>query len=226
MVHEDEERPGGHTKHSRDAYDLGRLLAFSDGVFAIAITLLVLAIPVPTLPKQELGMALRDLLPNFAGFVLSFVLVGLYWSLHHQLFRALLRCPQRLLSLNLVLLLCVCLVPFSAALLPRYGDTVIAVQVYAGNMALVGLLFGALRLYLSTTRGLADEALLGGRLGLIPTLVGPVIFLASIPMASWNASAAEFFWLTMIPIGRVSRLIAKRFGRVSRLIAKRFGRAS
>ena len=215
QVHEDEERAAGHTARSRDAYDLGRLLAFSDGVFAIAITLLVLGIPIPTVPKQELGRALLDLRLNFLGFVLSFVLVGVYWSLHHQLFRALVRCPQRVRSLNLALLLAVCLVPFSATLLPRYGDTVVAVQVYAGNMALVGLLFAALRLYLTGTRGLADEALLGGPASLIPTLVGPVIFLVSIPLATWNPTIAEFFWLTMIPVGRAARLLARRLGRAS-----------
>lgn len=214
-VHEDDERAAGHTARSRDAYDLGRLLAFSDGVFAIAITLLVLGIPLPTVPKDELGRALLDLRLNFLGFVLSFVLVGVYWSLHHQLFRALLRCPQRVRSLNLALLMSVCLVPFSASLLPRYGSTVVAVQVYAGNMALVGLLFAALRLYLSATRGVADEALLGGWPGMIPTLVGPVIFLASIPLAGWNATAAEFFWLTMIPLGRAARLVANRYQRAS-----------
>lgn len=214
-VHEDEERAAGDTTRSRDAYDVGRLLAFSDGVFAIAITLLVLAIPVPTVARQDLGRALLDLRLNFYGFLLSFVLVGFYWRLHHQLFRALLRCPQRLLSLNLALLLCVCLVPFTAALLARYGSTAIVAQVYAGNIALVGLVFAALRLYLSTTRGVANQAILGGPARLIPTLIGPVVFLTSIPMASWNANAAELFWLSLIPIGQASRLIARRLDRPS-----------
>lgn len=119
---EDEGRTPGRTRRSQDEYEIGRLLAFSDGVFAIAITLLVLGIPVPDLQNPSnavLTEALVRLLPNLFAFLLSFVLVGRYWSLHRQLLGALARGDRRVVALNLGLLLTICLVPFSSGLLTR-----------------------------------------------------------------------------------------------------------
>lgn len=211
---EQDERAPGRTERSRDDYDVGRLLAFSDGVFAIAITLLVLGIPVPQLgdhpSEAALRRALLDLLPSLFGFVLSFALVGLYWSLHHQMLRALLRCDARVLTLNLALLLTICLIPFSAALLARYGDFPVAVQVYAANLTFTGFAFAAQRLHLTRKRELADQAVLRARGGFERALLGPLIFLVSIPVASWHTTAAELLWLTLIPAARVMSMVRRR----------------
>ncbi|HXM53795.1 MAG TPA: TMEM175 family protein, partial [Candidatus Dormibacteraeota bacterium] len=84
---ENDERASGEQGGATDAYGVGRLLAFSDGVFAIAITLLVLSIPVPDIPhglgiaeaNTRLAAGLGGLVPSFAGFALSFFLVGSNW---------------------------------------------------------------------------------------------------------------------------------------------------
>ena len=108
-----------------NGYDLGRLLAFSDGVFAIAITLLVLNIPVPNLPAgtgpDEIRGALLALKPNLGGFVLSFFLVGTYWIGHHRLLLGANRLDGAGLWLNLFVLATVCLIPFSSGVLIRYA---------------------------------------------------------------------------------------------------------
>jgi uncharacterized membrane protein len=77
--------------------DVDRLVAFSDGVFAIAITLLVLNIQVPDVSDKNLGDAVADLVPEIFTYALSFVVVGLYWISHHQMFRALQRVDRTLL---------------------------------------------------------------------------------------------------------------------------------
>jgi uncharacterized membrane protein len=146
---EDDERPAdGHTE--RD-YDIGRLMAFSDGVFAVAITLLVFNVPVPVIAQSDamsrLPAALLHTAPPLLTFALSFFLVGFYWIRHHQLFRQVVSADVWLLWLNLVVLFLVCLLPFSSGVVGRYHDTVIGAEVYAINLAAIAIAFSGLYLY-------------------------------------------------------------------------------
>ncbi len=154
LIVEDEERPAVIADRER-AYDIGRLMAFSDGVFAIAITLLVLNVPVPDIPQADaisrLPAALLDTGPRLLTFALSFFLVGFYWIRHHQLFRKLIDVNVWLLWLNLVVLFLVCLLPFSSGVVGRYANTVVGAEVYAVNLAAIALSFTALNVY--ATRG-------------------------------------------------------------------------
>jgi TMEM175 potassium channel family protein len=132
-------------------YDIGRLMAFSDGVFAVAITLLVFNVPVPAIAQTDAMSRLPDALlqtaPSLLTFALSFFLVGFYWIRHHQLFRQVVSADVWLLWLNLVVLFLVCLLPFSAGVVGRYHDTVIGAEVYAVNLGAVAIAFSALYLY-------------------------------------------------------------------------------
>jgi uncharacterized membrane protein len=193
-------------ERSLDGYNVARIIALSDGIFAIAMTLLVLDLPVPQLvhaTNADLLGALADLQPGFASFVLSFALVGLNWMNHHRMFRAVARSDQRLSQLNLVLLLLVCLVPFTAALLSRYGDLATAVIFYASNLLLMGIVFTLVRLHVSRA-GLLDPRRNLGPLGLRTALLGSLsssaVFAVSIPLALWNPNVAELFWLILIPL--------------------------
>ena len=154
MTVEDEEHPAVQADRER-AYDIGRLMAFSDGVFAIAITLLVLNVPVPDIRQADamsrLPAALLDTGPRLLTFALSFFLVGFYWIRHHQLFRQLSDVNVWLLWLNLVVLFLVCLLPFSSGVVGRYPSTVVGAEVYAVNLAAIALSFTALNVY--ATRG-------------------------------------------------------------------------
>lgn len=178
---------------ARQGYDIGRLLAFTDGVFAIAITLLILSIPVPNVPtgpdeSSRLATALLQLRPNFIGFALSFVLVGAHWIIHHRLLRQLAFCDGPLLWLNLLVLLGICLVPFGTGILVRYGDGAAGLIVYAALQAGIGLTFLALRSYLAARGALPRGSVL-------QSLVAVGAFLASIPVALRNANAAYVIWL-------------------------------
>src|SRR5262245_59519146 len=96
-----------------------RVVFFSDAVFAIVITLLVLELKVPHLSEHSepaLRRALLELLPRVAGFVISFLIIGLMWIEHHRIFRYIENYDAGLLWRNLFLLLCVSFVPFPTAL--------------------------------------------------------------------------------------------------------------
>jgi uncharacterized membrane protein len=128
-----------------------RVEAFSDGVFAIAITLLVLEIRVPTAAQlaspDTLIRALGGLWPSYLGYTLSFVTIGIMWLNHHNLFRYIRTVDHTLLIANLFLLLVVGFVPFPTALLAAtLGEPAeeIGVLVYAGTFVVMALGFNAL----------------------------------------------------------------------------------
>ena len=125
-----------------------RLEAFSDGVIAIAITLLVLDIKVPDPDSTgSLAHALGELWPNYAAYVVSFLTIGIIWINHHALVRRLREADHSVLMLNLFLLLTIGLLPFTPALLAAYigerGDH-LAAAVYGGSLLMMA--FGFLML--------------------------------------------------------------------------------
>jgi uncharacterized membrane protein len=112
-------------------HDPARVLALTDGVFAIIITLLVLEIHVPELTQgRSLNQALREIRPSLAAFVISFVLAGMYWVGHRDLFALLRRTDRGLVWLNILYLLPLCLLPFAAGLLGRYDREPVALRIY------------------------------------------------------------------------------------------------
>lgn len=128
-----------------------RLEAFSDGVFSIAITLLVLNIRIPSGPdllsSDALLGALGSAWPSYLGYLVSFISIGIIWANHHNLFRLVGSVDHYLLLANLFLLLCVGLVPFTTALL---ASTItgpgqqIGVLVYAGSFVAIAAGFNVL----------------------------------------------------------------------------------
>jgi uncharacterized membrane protein len=99
-------------------YDPARVLALTDGVFAIVITLLVLEVHVPELTGgHSLNEALAELRPSLVAFVISFILAGMYWVGHRDLFALIRRTDRGLVWLNILYLLPLCLLPFGAGLL-------------------------------------------------------------------------------------------------------------
>ena len=125
--------------------ETARIEAFSDGVIAIAITLLVLEIRVPEREEgHDLSSGLPDLWPSYVGFALSFVIIGIIWANHHEMFGFIERANRTLVLLNLLFLLCVGFLPFPTALLAEYlsheGERT-AVEVYSGWMLATALSF-------------------------------------------------------------------------------------
>lgn len=97
-----------------------RLEAFSDGVFAIVITLLILDIRFPEVPYSQFWETLLSLLPRILAYVMSFILIGLYWVVHHNSLHGMKKTDRGFLWLNILLLLFVSFIPFPTSLLGRY----------------------------------------------------------------------------------------------------------
>ncbi len=111
-----------------------RIEAFSDGVFAIVVTLLVLDLKVPELPDgvsiADTLTMLQHLIPQFLSFFLSFFIVCIFWVNHHQFFHVLKKSDRKLLWLNNFLLFWLCFVPFPTAFIGRYPTNVVAIVLF------------------------------------------------------------------------------------------------
>jgi uncharacterized membrane protein len=141
--------------------ETNRLEAFSDGVFAIAITLLVLEIKVP--PGEALGLGLLQLWPSYLAYAISFIVIGAIWVNHHAMFDSIVRADQRLLLLNTLHLMFIAFLPFPTAVLAEafhaHSGRDIATAFYAGTLTLIGLLVSAMWWYAVSHRELLHEAI-------------------------------------------------------------------
>ncbi|HEX5964172.1 MAG TPA: TMEM175 family protein [Gemmatimonadales bacterium] len=141
---------------AEDLRETERLEAFSDGVIAIAITLLVLEIRVPEIEEatpDALWQALRSLWPNYLGYVISFATIGIMWANHHLIFRYIDRTDHYLMLTNLLFLFFVAAVPFPTALMAEYlGHPAerVGIIVYSGWFLLTALSYNLLWRYAST----------------------------------------------------------------------------
>ncbi len=133
----------------RKEFQIDRLILFTDAVFAIAITLMVLSFTVPDLPAtgtdKDFLIAMVNEIPKFFGFVISFFLVGLYWYLHHKSFGFVVNYTSGLIWLNLVFLFFVVLMPFSTSIYSEYSFSErIHLQapygVYVANICCLGIM--------------------------------------------------------------------------------------
>jgi uncharacterized membrane protein len=203
---------GGHARHRDEAeVEFNRIVSFSDGVFAIAITLLVLGLTIPP-HKSDLRRALLNNQDDFVAYAISFAVLGRYWLSHHRFFSALARFDGRLMAINLVYLACIALVPFTSQVLGDYSTRTESVVLYAINMILVSGTFYAQVAY-SERAGLVREEARDyqRRHGGPAALLVVVVFLVSIPVAFVSPLAATLMWLAIFFIGgRLSDRLAAR----------------
>jgi uncharacterized membrane protein len=189
-------------KEERKFMRLERINGFSDAVFAVAITLLILTIEVPVVSNaSELGSKLSALWPKFLGFLISFFIIGFFWVAHHLIFNYLKRLTPGLLWLNLVFLLFIVILPFSTDLMSEYNSSSTALMFYNANMALASLMLLLLWMYMSHDNRLIEEDFdpaLRRHLLLI-YLNMTIIFLISVAVAAVNASASQYVYLLLIP---------------------------
>jgi TMEM175 potassium channel family protein len=195
-------------RREENEVEFARIVAFSDGVFAIAITLLVLNLSVPEqVPGDDLTGALWDQRHDLLAYALSFAVIGRFWVVHHRAFGDMTGFDGRLMGLNLFYLAWIVLIPFSSQVLGDHAGDTGAVVLYATNLAAV-ILIGNLMFADARRAGLLisdEEAYDEGRRRAFLTVA---IFVASIPVAFLNAHAAPYLWLGLFlePLRRRARL--------------------
>ena len=198
-------------------FSTNRLEAFSDGVFAVASTLLVLNLQVPQVTSvSELVPRLGELWPKLLSYALSFVLVGIYWVAHHNTFHYIKRSDRSLLWLNILLLLCIVFLPFPTALLGQYPEQRVSVIIYAGTLVITGLVLQSLWWYATSRYRLVNREIdphLVQR-ATRRNLTGPLIYLLAIGISLFSVPASLVLFL-VVPVyyifpGRIDRHWARR----------------
>jgi uncharacterized membrane protein len=169
-----------------------RIAAFSDGVFAVAITLLVLDLQVPKGTLEPLPQLLASEASSYVLFVVSFAIIGIKWLNHHRMLEQIRRADTTLILLNLVLLLGISVVPFTTALLGRYlgtPDATLASVVYGIVWVLNGIAYSVMLGY-AQRAGLTASSTPRDRrtfvlyvLGPVGYALGTVLSFASVPVA-------------------------------------------
>ncbi|MEG4231415.1 TMEM175 family protein [Microcoleus sp. Pol11C3] len=177
--------------------DTTRLEAFSDGVFAIAITLLVLEIKVPP-PDTALGAALLQLWPSYLAYVVSFVVIGAIWINHHAMFKHIVRVDGMLLLLNVLHLMLIAFLPFPTAVLAeafhRGTDEPVAAAFYGGILTVIGIFINAMWRYAARGNRLLSTHLTATKVRQIGRrfLIGPIVY------AITTAIALVVPWLALL----------------------------
>ena len=186
------------------AEGIGRILALSDGVFAIAITLLILEIAVPA-TDAHLPSALLGLWPRYLAYVVSFVVIARFWAIHRLTFRLIARDDDVLVWLNLLLLMFVAFLPFPTAVLGKHNGSPAAAVLYASSVILAGMASAAYWWYASgrgdllrPDAGHAQVRALRAR-----GLASPVFFALTLPIAAFIPYAAEIAWVLVFPLTRI-----------------------
>jgi len=188
----------------RAGKELDRIVNFSDGVFAIVITLLVLDIRVPNIPEglvsQELPSRILALEPKFLSYVISFLVIAIYWQVHHRVFRPIRSYDRTLLWLNFLFLMAISFLPFPTSLLGEYSEQQLSVVIYAATAAIASLLLVSISWYTTAEHRLVapdsvdDEA---ERKQRVQGLAVPVVFLLSIGISFFSPRAAMYSWLLL-----------------------------
>jgi uncharacterized membrane protein len=197
-------------------FQLERMILFSDAVFAIAITILVIEIRVPDIPKelvteQRLLQSLDNLIPKFVGFLISFMIIGLYWQVHHRMFGFVVNYTRRTLWLNLFFLLAVVLMPFSTAFYSEYVLRLLRtpIIVYVVNICFLGFMNFFLWKHLTNpklnlTEGVTreEDAIFSFR-----SIAVPVVFIIAAFVYFFNPVVAAFL-PSLLPL--FMRMITRR----------------
>jgi len=175
-----------------------RVEAFSDGVFAIAITLLILEVRVPEhrLGDGHLGQALASLWPSYLAYILSFVMIGIYWANHHYLFQFFRRSDHLFNLLNVLFLMCISFLPFPTSVLGKYAADPLnrqaAVSIYSLGLLLPAAAWLVFWLYARGQARILDPRLEGTFVDRLTGqfLLSNALYATALVVSFWSPGAA------------------------------------
>jgi uncharacterized membrane protein len=180
-----------------------RIQALTDGVFAIAMTLLVLNLKVPPVTEESAAQVLPKLVlrlwPDFFNYALSFILLATFWIVHHRQFHFIKAINQKLLWINILGLMFIALIPFSTSLIAEHGDVQIAALVFECNLLAIGLIFYVHWSYATGKHHLINPDLSAQRILLNKkrNLVMPVVSLIAIGLSFLTPDWSEVPYLAI-----------------------------
>jgi len=170
-----------------------RMEAFSDSIFAFAITLLVLNITIPELTRTQAldGHLLTSLIqewPKFLSYVMSFAIIGIFWVGHTIMFHYIKRSDRTLLWLNALLLMFIGFMPFPTNLLGKYAPEMTSVILYGATLMLAGIFFTSIWYYATKDRLLVDKSLsdIIVKKGMMVVITAPITYALAILLALIN----------------------------------------
>lgn len=190
---------------STSSFEPVRVVSLSDGVFSIVLTLLVVALQPPS-PGHNLVADLIGTLPRLEAWVVSFVVVGSFWVLHHTVVSLMKRTDTTFNYLNLLLLMFLSIVPWTSALLGSYPDP-LAVVLFSGMLGLAGLTLTMQWIYASGPAALVCDDLPDHiRQGVLMLLARvPMVAMLSIALVYFNRSLGLWIWLLVAVMGAIIR---------------------
>ncbi len=200
----------------RRTYRLDRLIAITDGVFAFAITLLVLDLTVPALmsgaSSTDLWIALSKEYTTFLSYFLIFFIAGVWWTAHNRNFAYIRDVDSTLMWLNLFFLLWIALLPFFTKILEQYNELQVSIALYAISQAAAGSFMTVSWWYSSRNHRLIDKNLPMRfvNYALIRNAIAPIFFIASIAVSFISSQIAIYTWLGMIPISFATRYLERK----------------
>ena len=182
-----------------------RLETLVDSVFAFAMTLLVISLAIPAIPKSqaaaELPVYIAGMYPEFVSFLLAFLLLAVFWILHHRHFHSLHTVDSKILWLNIFILICIVLVPFTTSVSGDYSEVQVAVVLFHLNLLAIGLFFVIHWYYITHTPRLVElpiserAACCGSR----RSLVTPSVALIGIALSFYFSGYSMFAYLLIPP---------------------------
>jgi uncharacterized membrane protein len=192
-----------------------RIEAFSDGVIAIIVTLLIFEVRLPEVPPHassaEFWAALVSIAPKFGSFALSFAAVAIYWVNHHHFFSGITHTDWKLLWLNNLLLFFLSIVPFTTAVLGDHLDQPIAIALYALDLGLAAAAFTLMGRYVLFVGRLVDDSIPDDarRTEFRRSLIGTGFYLGCVPIA-FVAPVVALVLFVAIPITYVVPSLVSR----------------
>jgi uncharacterized membrane protein len=211
----------------RKEFQLERMILFSDAVFAIAITLLVIEVKIPPreafkdVSDSALLHALGHLIPKFVGFFISFMLIGLYWTVHHRMFGFVTSYDRKILVLNLVFLFFIALMPFSTGFYSEYAgkelfekQLKVPLTFYILNFCCVGIINHFMWRYITNPKNKLSEPPIDpvvSKLARLRSIVVPIVFLCMLPVAYFTNVIFAVYTPLLIPL--ILRIMKKRITR-------------
>jgi len=182
------------------------VISFGDAIFAFAITLMTLSIDIPDLPtnltQQELLSRLNELYPQVESYIISFVIIGLFWISYHQVFNYIIRSNITLVYLNLLFLLLITFLSITTSLVIEYGSYQIPYVIYCVVVIMTSFLLAVIWWHATKDYRFVGKDIhpLFVRGMMINLLLVPFVFAISILVSFFNIDIAQYVWLFTVPL--------------------------